>query len=1670
MKYPRGYFRRQRKMSIRITIGQKFSFAFLIILLLMALTFGIVIKSYNSVITNLETTNEDASKQGAAGNVRFSIAQLIIFANDYIITEKDYYRQMFEQQRMRVADYQKKLRMFYFSSREFAIVDSIAVDVDSINAYAHRIFAISKPRLSSEAVTLMEIMHYKFGDAVNRKTTEIFDIIFGRIEELRIQSAHSKEQMLNTIYTVFSLALLVSLVFVFLSVQRIVKPIKTIVKAADEIAKGDYTQRPVVKTHDEVALLARSFYRMIEAVEKSHLELDSSMCFTENIYATVPSGLLVFGKEAKVLSANKSFCELFDLKQQQIVGQSIDDVLQLIGISQKCKDAVAAREPFRNLECVSPDNAKEKMTLNLTLSEIHNAAEEVLLVIEDITERRIAEETIKKSEVLFRTTLYSIGDAVITTNEHGIVQRLNPVAEHLTGWKEFDAQGKSIEEVFNIINEEIRNKVENPVQKVLREGIIVGLANHTLLISKDGIEAPIADSGAPIKNETGDIVGVVLVFRDQTEEREKQKALEHSNARLKEAQRMAHVGNWELDIQKNKLYWCDEIFRMFEIDQTEFETSYEAFLNTVHPDDREFVNNAYTESVKNKTPYNIDHRLLMKDGRIKYVHEQCETYYNDQGHPIRSAGTVQDITERKRVEEALRAAEAKYRMLVEQVPTIIYTTSVGETTATLYISPQSEAVLGYSPNEWLADPEFWLKHLHPDDRESVAARYAHAALMGELFCSEYRMLTRDGRVVWLHDEATIVRSGESQYLQGIALDITERKRAEEALLISERKYKDIFNFAPLGIYQSSLDGKFITVNKALIKILGYNSSDEMTSLDMDADVYYEKGERAKLIARFEPQGSAADIELRWKKKDGVPIWIQLNSHAVKDAEGKTLYFEGFVRDITERKFAEETRKHAEAELAEREKRYRALFNLSPSGIVLEDIEGNIFEVNEAYCNSIGYSKEELIGRNVRMVASPEQIPHIEDHIALLRSGKTLQHVIENIKKDGTRCWVELHETLISLPGGREGFLVVANDISERRHAEEELLKIGTAIEQTADCVVITDKNGIIQYANRAFIKIFGYSKEEVLGKTPRIIKSELHPPEFYEELWKTILSGKIFSETFINKRKDGELVYEIKTITPIKDKEGNITHFVSTAKEITEQYHAKMALQKSEERYHELIEHASDGIFIVDASDKYIEVNSSGCIMLGYTRDEILQKTIQDLVRMPLDKPLQLEELRQGKTLLSERELIRKDGSPVPVEISAKLLPDGNLLAIVRNITERKKLEKELKEYRDHLENMVEERTIELRQSEERFRALAEGSEDIIMRFNSSHQHVYVNPVVKKITGLKADDYIGKTYQQLGFPDELVKLWDETLKKTFLTKKMNRTEFELPNGIWIDWIIIPEFDELGNVNTVVTSGRDITGLKEYEKKINEALQKEKELNQLKSTFISTASHQFRTPLASILSSAQMIKRYANKWSEEKLNEHHKRINESIKNLTQMMDDVLLISKSEKGKDSLKPEEADVEELFNKFIEEVKPLLNEKQKINYKNRVGKKYIKLDKKALHQIVNNLLSNAVKYSPEGGTIKIETGFKDGKLKIIVEDKGVGIPKEEIKYIFNSFYRTTNAVNFPGTGLGLNIVKRMVDLYKGIIDVASVLDKGTKFTVKLPVSALNEYRVITAKKKGSS
>ena len=281
-------------------------------------------------------------------------------------------------------------------------------------------------------------------------------------------------------------------------------------------------------------------------------------------------------------------------------------------------------------------------------------------------------DKLAEREQYLSLTLNSIGDGVIVTDAEGRINRMNPVAETLTGWQQAEARGNPLPDVFHIINSNTRQPMENPVDRVLETHNIVGLASHTVLISRSGHEYQIADSGAPIIDSHGDIHGVILVFRDVTDEYAQQEALNKSRDMLAEAQRIAHLGSWELSPRQNHLYWSAETYRIFELNPETvsqqqpgvplYEAHIDHFRATVHPDDLEKLDATYAEAIRQQAPFSSVHRLRMPDGRIKYVHERGESIYDDDGEIVRSIGTVQDVTERILVEQELEA----YRNTLEE--------------------------------------------------------------------------------------------------------------------------------------------------------------------------------------------------------------------------------------------------------------------------------------------------------------------------------------------------------------------------------------------------------------------------------------------------------------------------------------------------------------------------------------------------------------------------------------------------------------------------------------------------------------------------------------------------------------------------------------------------------------------------------------------------------------------------------------------------------------------------------------------------------------------------------------------------------------------------------------------------------------------------------------------
>ncbi|MBS1681005.1 MAG: PAS domain S-box protein [Bacteroidetes bacterium] len=247
--------------------------------------------------------------------------------------------------------------------------------------------------------------------------------------------------------------------------------------------------------------------------------------------------------------------------------------------------------------------------------------------------------------------------------------------------------------------------------------------------------------------------------------------------------------------------------------------------------------------------------------------------------------------------------------------------------------------------------------------------------------------------------------------------------------------------------------------------------------------------------------------------------------------------------------------------------------------------------------------------------------------------------------------------------------------------------------------------------------------------------------------------------------------------------------------------------------------------------------------------------------------------------------------------------------------------------------------------------------------------------------------------------------------------------------------------------------REVQERKKAEEEAKKSLEKERELNELKTKFVSIASHEFRTPLSTILSSTSLIKQYSDKGEMEKAGKHIQRIKSSVNHLTMILNDLLSVGKLEEGNVKAQPESIHIKEFFNEVFEEVQPLLKEGQVLELQGNTNSKSIESDPRILRNIMFNLISNASKYSHVGKKISLICSQKDSHIRFTVKDEGIGILKEEQKHLFDRFFRASNAGNIQGTGLGLNIVKRYAELLKGTVTFESEYGVGSSFTLDIPI-----------------
>ncbi len=941
-----------------------------------------------------------------------------------------------------------------------------------------------------------------------------------------------------------------------------------------------------------------------------------------------------------------------------------------------------------------------------------------------------------------------------------------------------------------------------------------------------------------------------------------------------------------------------------------------------------------------------------------------------------------ELAEKRKIEAALIESQNRYITLAAAVPVGIFRTDTEGNC--IYVNTSWCSMTGLTPSEAIGGG--WTQAIHPQDRDKIVSEWYFVVHENRPFQLEYRYQRPDGLITWVFGQAIVERdiNGEIIGYVGTATDITQRKQDSDILenLIEGTSAVTGEDFFPAMAEHISkafeLDRIVITElrNGVFCKLVDFSNH------QFQADHVNED---------FEELYAKSDLGLALQNQSGESLgYIAIWNNTLKNSSNLVNIID-ILRVFATRAEAEIERLRVTEALEQRNQELRQAqssleeFNLSLESLVRQqtkevinlnilqkaildgadysiistDLQGVIQTFNAGAEKMLGYRAEEVIGKvTLTRIHDRKELKiyaeilsqkinrpieqSFEVFIALCKGGIINDQEWIYIRKDGSDFPVSLSiNALKDINQQIIGFLAIAKDISQRKEVElerQKLLQELSAFKQGLDqsaIVSITDTKGVIIYVNDRFCEISGYSRDELIGKTHRLINSGYHPSDFFKQLWRTIIQGKVWRGEICNRTRKGDLYWVDSTIVPFLDSQG---------------------------------------------------------------------------------KPFQY-------------------------------------LGIRFDISDRKKIE------------------AELAKSEAQFRGLVEGANDVIWSFDLDGLYTYLSPQFETLFGWKPSEWIGKSFVDLVHPDDLEILIKNNHQYILGGETAHNLEIRHlhRDGHYV-WVRISATAIKNEQGTII--GRqgilsDISDRKQYEVQLQQTNLELARATRMKDEFLANMSHELRTPLNAILGMSEAMQEEIFGPLNQKQHQSVQTIEKSGTHLLALINDILDVAKIESGKIELNCTPTPITELCESSLIFIKQQAL-KKRISIQTEISPYLpnLLIDERRIRQVLINLLNNAIKFTPEGGgvslTVKLEssteTALSNHYISFAVTDTGIGIAHENLAKLFQPFVQIDSALNrqYMGTGLGLTLVKKIVEMHGGEVKVKSTIDLGSCFAFRLPCQDL--------------
>lgn len=639
-----------------------------------------------------------------------------------------------------------------------------------------------------------------------------------------------------------------------------------------------------------------------------------------------------------------------------------------------------------------------------------------------------------------------------------------------------------------------------------------------------------------------------------------------------------------------------------------------------------------------------------------------------------------EIKQKTEALDALAASEKRYKSLISQMTQGLAVHEIIEDEngnvvnyRFLEVNESFETLSGLSRDQVIGKT---VLEVLPKTEPMIIEQYGQVAKTGESII--FQKYSAQLKKVF---EILAYRIQPGQFVT-VFSDVTERQNNLEALQESETRFRLLFENTPIGLMYFDVKGTLNLVNEFFVKAIG-SSMDKLIGLDL---INLPNKKMAEAIETTLLGKSASYEGFYDAITSGKKVEIIGKFAPVFAVDGSVLGGIGILDDVSDQK-------KAEKELNESEERFKKSFHSSPAAIEIIEFESNIVvEVNDAWCRLLGYSREMIVGKPADKVIAfdPDDLRKISQEISVKHAIQNTEICLFTRKKEQLTVLlsVEYYES-----GGVQYMISSMMDITDRKNAEEELIKLTRAVEQSPVSIVITDLNGTIDYINPKVSEVTGYSSSELLGKNPRLLSSGEHTSFDYQKMYKVIQAGGIWHGEFHNKTKQGDLIWESASISPVINDEGIMTHYIAVKEDITEWKRMQEVLKESENRYRDMFMNNPLPMYIFDLdSGIFQEGNAAMTKEYGYSSEEFANMKIGDIHEKGVDPEILpiYHSIDTDSKNLSQCKHFRKDGSYIIVEISSHAIAPINgrnlRLVIENNITDKLAADQALQ----HAKNLAE--------------------------------------------------------------------------------------------------------------------------------------------------------------------------------------------------------------------------------------------------------------------------------------------------------------------------------------------------------------------------------------------